>query len=111
MLVDDRAIFAFYATKLPADVRDSPSFETWYKEAQRTDAKLLFLAKADLMRHGAESVTEALFPKVLRMGEHTPAGLHGLWRSRGSVCTSNRGVAGCTSQREHAGSHFLTRRP
>ncbi len=69
VLVDDRAIFAFYATTLPADVRDSASFEAWYTEAARAEPELLFLAKADLMRHGAESVTEELFPKVLRIGE------------------------------------------
>ena len=70
VLVDDRAIFAFYATRIPADVRDARSFEAWYGEAAKADAKLLFLAKADLMRHGAESVTEALFPKQLRIGDH-----------------------------------------
>jgi ATP-dependent helicase HrpA len=70
VLVDDRAIFAFYASRLPAEVRDVVSLEAWYKEAARDDAKLLFLAKADLMRHGAESVTEALFPKQLRIGDH-----------------------------------------
>ncbi len=70
VLVDDRAIFAFYAARIPAEVRDARSFEAWYGEAAKADAKLLFLAKADLMRHGAESVTEALFPKQLRIGDH-----------------------------------------
>jgi ATP-dependent helicase HrpA len=69
VLVDDRAIFDFYAKQVPADVRDARSFDAWYREGAKKDAKLLFLAKSDLMRHGAESVTEELFPRQLRMGE------------------------------------------
>ncbi len=70
VLVDDRAIFGFYAARVPAEVRDARSFEAWYGEAAKRDPKLLFLSKADLMRHGAESVTEELFPRQLRLGEH-----------------------------------------
>ncbi len=70
VLVDERAIYAFYDSQVPAEVRDKPSFETWYAEASRANPALLCLTKADLMRHGAESVTEALFPKMLRIGEH-----------------------------------------
>jgi ATP-dependent helicase HrpA len=70
VLVDDRAIFGFYAARVPAEVRDARSFESWYGEAARLEPTLLFLAKADLMRHGAESVTEELFPRQLRLGEH-----------------------------------------
>jgi ATP-dependent helicase HrpA len=70
VLVDDRAIFGFHAQRIPAEVRDARSFEAWYGEAVKADPKLLFLAKADLMRHGAESVTEELFPRQIRIGEH-----------------------------------------
>ncbi len=70
VLVDDRAIFGFYAARVPAEVRDSRSFEAWYDVAARAEPRLLFLSKADLMRHGAESVTEELFPRQLRLGEH-----------------------------------------
>ena len=69
VLVDDRAVYAFYDARIPPDVRDTPSFEAWYFKASTTDAKLLYLTKADLMRHGAESVTEALFPRQWRVGD------------------------------------------
>ncbi|QJR16182.1 ATP-dependent RNA helicase HrpA [Usitatibacter palustris] len=69
VLVDDRAIFAWFDSRVPEDVRDARSFDAWYREEMKRDAKLLFLARADLMRHGAESVTEELFPRQLRMGE------------------------------------------
>ena len=69
VLVDDRALFAFYDARLPRDLKDSRSFDTWYRSAGAKDPKLLFLARADLMRHGAESVTEELFPREVKIGE------------------------------------------
>jgi ATP-dependent helicase HrpA len=69
VLIDDRALGAFYDARLPADVRDARSFDAWYRQASAGDPKLLFLSKADLMRHGAESVTEELFPRQLTLGE------------------------------------------
>jgi ATP-dependent helicase HrpA len=69
VLVDDRALFAFYDARLPADLRDSRSFDTWYRAAAAKDPKLLFLTRADLMRHGAESITEELFPRQVRIGD------------------------------------------
>jgi ATP-dependent helicase HrpA len=69
VLVDDRALFAYYDAKVPADIRDSRSFDTWYRAASAQEPKLLFLSREDLMRHGAESVTEELFPRQLHMGD------------------------------------------
>ena len=71
VLIEDAALFAFYDKRVPKDVRDSRSFEAWCRTAAAKDAKLLFLTREDLMRHGAESVTEELFPRELKMGEAT----------------------------------------
>ncbi len=68
VLVDDRALFTFYDARVPAEVCDARSFDAWYRAASATQPRLLFLAREDLMRHGAESVTEALFPKALGIG-------------------------------------------
>jgi ATP-dependent helicase HrpA len=69
VLIDDRALGAFYGARLPAEVRDARSFDTWYRGQSAKEPKLLFLSKADLMRHGAESITEELFPRELRIGD------------------------------------------
>ncbi len=69
VLVDDRALFAFYDAKMPGDIRDSRTFDTWYRAASAKEPRLLFLAREDLMRHGAESVTEELFPRHLHSGD------------------------------------------
>jgi ATP-dependent helicase HrpA len=69
VLVDDRALYAFYDARIPGDVRDVRSLDAWYRAASAKEPKLLYLARADLMRHGAESVTEELFPRTLAAGE------------------------------------------
>jgi ATP-dependent helicase HrpA len=69
VLVDDRALHAFYDARIPKDVRDARSLEAWHRGAGALDPKLLFLAREDVMRHGAESVTEELFPRELAAGD------------------------------------------
>src|SRR6185503_16922434 len=61
----------FYAARIPKEVRDTRSFDAWYKAASQEDPKVLQLARTDLMRHGAESVTEELFPRSLEMNGAT----------------------------------------
>jgi ATP-dependent helicase HrpA len=70
VLVDDRALYSYFDARIPEDVRDARSFEHWYRERAKAEPKLLHLTREDLMRHGAESVTEELFPRQLRLGEH-----------------------------------------
>jgi len=69
VLVDDRAIFDFYAARIPDDIRDIRSFDTWYRQASKKEPRILFLAREDLMRHGAESVTEELYPRQMKIGD------------------------------------------
>jgi ATP-dependent helicase HrpA len=67
VLVDDDALVAFYAERIPVGVHSLATFEHWRKEAERKDARLLFLTREALMRHAATQVTEALFPDTLAM--------------------------------------------
>ena len=67
VLVDDELIFAFYDQRVPAHIHNGATFEAWRKEAERTDAKLLFLKKDDLMRHEAEGITTDKFPPQLKI--------------------------------------------
>jgi ATP-dependent helicase HrpA len=62
VLVDEELIFAFYDNRIPADIHNGASFEHWRKEAERTNAKLLYLNKDELMRHEAEGITTDQFP-------------------------------------------------
>ena len=67
VLVDEELIFAFYDALIPAPVVDGASFEIWRAGAERTQAKLLFLKRDDLMRHEAAGITTDLFPKRARL--------------------------------------------
>jgi ATP-dependent helicase HrpA len=67
VLVDDELIFAFYDCRIPADLHNGASFDVWLKEAERADAKLLYLKKDDLMRHEAAGITTDQFPSQLKI--------------------------------------------
>ncbi len=67
LLVDDEAIAAFYAERLPDGIHSLASFERWREEAERQQPRLLFLTREALMRHAAASITEDLFPELLAM--------------------------------------------
>ena len=71
VLVDDEAIFAFYAERIPEGIFSVVDFEKWRRQAERANPKLLFLSREYLMRHAAEQVTEDLFPDVLTVGMQT----------------------------------------
>jgi ATP-dependent helicase HrpA len=67
VLVDDELIFAFYDSRIPGDIHNGAAFEHWRKEAERSDAKLLYLKKDDLMRHEAAGITTDQFPPQLKI--------------------------------------------
>ncbi len=72
VLVDDELIFAFYDARIPSHfsgqhIHNGAAFEAWRKEAERADAKLLYLKKDDLMRHEAAGITTDQFPPQLLM--------------------------------------------
>ncbi|OYU99484.1 MAG: ATP-dependent RNA helicase HrpA, partial [Burkholderiales bacterium PBB5] len=78
VLVDDSLIHAFYDAQLPADVHSGASLERWYREASRSNPKLLQLTRDELMRHEAAGITGNAFPKTVRLGgvDCTAAYLH-----------------------------------
>jgi ATP-dependent helicase HrpA len=49
ILAGDEAVFRFYDERIPADVFDVRSFETWWREALQTTPKLLVMREADLL--------------------------------------------------------------
>jgi ATP-dependent helicase HrpA len=74
VLVDEERMYAFFDARVPADVHNGAAFDKWRREAERENPRLLFMSRDDLMRHGAEDVTEELFPETTVVGE-TPCPL------------------------------------
>jgi ATP-dependent helicase HrpA len=68
VLVDDDKVFAFFDAIVPADIWSAQQFERWRREAERTEPKVLFLARDQLMRHAAEEITEQRFPEAIEIG-------------------------------------------
>ncbi len=68
VLVDDELIYAYYDDKLPAHVFSGATLLKWWREASKSNDKLLQLSQDELMRHEAAGVTSEAFPKVIRLG-------------------------------------------
>ncbi len=67
VLVDDEAIFSFYAQKIPADIYQSRSFERWLKIQQKTSPDILRMQKEDLLQRETGH-SETLFPDHIDIG-------------------------------------------
>ena len=67
VLVDDEAIAAFYAARVPPEIHSLAGFERWRETAERDRPTLLHLTREALMRHAAAQVTAELFPERLPM--------------------------------------------
>ncbi|MFJ4038154.1 DUF3418 domain-containing protein [Microbacterium sp. NPDC090007] len=70
ILVGDEAVFAFYNARIPADVTDVRSFETWWRDAANRTPHLLDLRESDLTGDRAQGDDRA-FPARWRQGDQT----------------------------------------
>lgn len=70
ILVGDEAVFTFYNARIPADVTDVRSFETWWKDASNRTPHLLDLRESDLTGDRAQGDDRA-FPARWRQGDQT----------------------------------------
>jgi len=69
VLVSDEVIFAFYDALIPQDIVNGAGFERWRKDIEGKNSGHLLLTRDYLMRHAAETITEAQFPDSVRTGE------------------------------------------
>ncbi len=68
ILVDEEAIYAFYAERIPEGIYSKAQFEQWLRSATAKDPKCLHMRMSDLMRHEADAVTAEAFPDNLQIG-------------------------------------------
>jgi ATP-dependent helicase HrpA len=67
VLVDESAMFDFFDERVPQGIWCWVDFEKWRREAECGNPELLFLNRADLMRHSAEQVTVDLYPDSIEL--------------------------------------------
>jgi ATP-dependent helicase HrpA len=70
ILVDDEAIYAFYAAKIPAQITNFDQFEQWRKKQEANQPEFLYFDKSSLMLHSANTITQTQFPDTLSVGNH-----------------------------------------
>ncbi len=68
ILVGDEAVFAFYDARVPHDVFDVRSFETWWRDAAQRAPRLLDMTEADLL-DDAGRADERAFPARWTQGD------------------------------------------
>ncbi|MEQ1488280.1 MAG: ATP-dependent RNA helicase HrpA, partial [Methylotenera sp.] len=68
VLIDEHQLFAFYDSKIPADIYQAATFEKWREGAEKLNPTLLYLTRDDLMRHGADAITAVQFPEKMVLG-------------------------------------------
>ena len=75
LLVDAEARFAFFDARVPAGVHSLPSFERWRREAERRDARLLFMSEADLLAEELDPSLVLRFPDRMELGPGAAASM------------------------------------
>ncbi|MDF2695079.1 MAG: ATP-dependent helicase HrpA [Labilithrix sp.] len=66
MLADDDALLAFFDQRVPDDVVDGKTFETWRERAEKDDARSLFLSIEDVLAT-ERNLTPAHYPDTLML--------------------------------------------
>jgi ATP-dependent helicase HrpA len=67
ILVDDEAVYGFYAARVPDGIYSTPQFEQWLRQAGATQPKLLHLRLENLLRQPLDR-DAAQFPDRLDLG-------------------------------------------
>ena len=68
ILVDEELLYAFYDARIPPGITNGADFERWRRDAERTEPRLLYLSRAELMRHEAAGITTEAFPHEFAVG-------------------------------------------
>ncbi len=77
ILVDDDQVFEFYNRLIPEGIYNGKAFETWLKQAETDNPKLLFLQREDLMQAEGDRVTVNDFPDYMLInGVKLPLSYH-----------------------------------
>ena len=64
-LVDEQVLFEFYDQRIPAGVYDGRGFESWRKEQETKQPRLLFMSRADLLQESSQKLDSAQYPEFI----------------------------------------------
>jgi ATP-dependent helicase HrpA len=64
LVVGEEELFAFYDARIPAEVVSAQHFDTWWKQARRSDPGLLTFQPGDLLSEDAAGVEAESYPDI-----------------------------------------------
>ena len=69
ILADEETLYGFYEERLPAEIHQAATFDSWYKVNSQKDPQLLIMRAEDVLAREASEVTAAQYPDTLRLGD------------------------------------------
>ena len=69
ILADEETLYAFYEARIPAEIHQAATFESWYKTEGAKNPQLLIMREEDVLARDAKEVTAAQYPDILQLGE------------------------------------------
>ena len=71
ILADEETLYAFYDARLPAEIHQTATFDSWYRVNSQKDPQLLIMREEDVLAREATEITAQHFPDTLHLGELT----------------------------------------
>ncbi|KQQ64115.1 ATP-dependent RNA helicase HrpA [Pseudomonas sp. Leaf129] len=69
ILADEETLYGFYEARLPAEIHQTATFDSWYKINSQKNPDLLIMREEDVLAREASEVTAAQYPDTLRLGD------------------------------------------
>ncbi|WP_407315609.1 ATP-dependent RNA helicase HrpA [Pseudomonas sp. nanlin1] len=69
ILADEETLYGFYEARLPAEIHQSATFDSWYRVHSQKDPNLLIMREEDVLARDASEVTAAQYPDTLHLGD------------------------------------------
>ncbi|MDB6047866.1 MAG: hrpA [Pseudomonas sp.] len=71
ILADEDTLFNFYEARVPAEIHQTATFDSWYKAESKNNPQLLIMREEDVLAREASEITAAYYPDTLRLGDLT----------------------------------------
>lgn len=69
ILADEETLYAFYEARLPEEIHQTATFDSWYRTQSQKDPNLLIMREEDVLAREASEVTAAQYPDTLQLGD------------------------------------------
>ena len=69
ILADEETLYGYYEARLPAEIHQTATFDSWYRTTSQQDPQLLIMREEDVLAREASEVTATQYPDSLRVGE------------------------------------------